>query len=204
MIQYDETKTYTPGTIVLYKGQQHKVCKNQSLYNLEKKRITATKQTTTKFTPETRHAITAARREAAQAAAQAGLSRMARPGTADPIMGAWSDIIESQARLAINTQRGRSSTIAAQFVGKAAGFFDINNEQNPQIVQNQAIIMSDQLAQAILTRVSDQFQAVDNSSYQQQEDQYPGTILDGIATDADTGSQGIGAGAAGAGEQGQE
>ena len=56
----------------------------------------------------------------ARQAAMNGLANASHIGNST--YDAWSEIVENQARLAMDVTRGRDSTNAATFVGKAAGF----------------------------------------------------------------------------------
>ena len=65
------------------------------------------------------HKLAAEKRIKAELAAGAGLGRITLSGSE---LAAWSDIVENQGRLALDTKKGQTSTKAAEFVGKAAGF----------------------------------------------------------------------------------
>jgi len=185
IIIYNENLVYEPGTVVMYKGQSWRVCKNQTLYNLTTGKISATKQTTTKITSESRHALNATRKESARQAAARGLARVRagkNPQADDQnALEAWADIVEAQGKLAKNTDQGRSSTGAAVFVGRAAGFLSKEEEQTAEKPVQVAVIISDQVAEALLTRVN----GVDNYNYQQQgaESTESGALVDIPAED---------------------
>ena len=172
-VPYDETLVYNPGTIVLWKGQIWKVCKNQALYNLVTNKLHATKALTSGITSESQHAFTARRREKAMQAAAAGLARVAAPTSQDAVLDAWSLIIEKQARLALSTDRGRDSTGAAKFVGSAAGLYGGKDAEHEQKQQQTTIILSDsvanQLINALFVQNDGGGMVVDNCSYQQQD-----------------------------------
>jgi hypothetical protein len=75
----------------------------------------------------------ARRYELAREAATDGLARLKPEAGA---YGAWSDIVEQQAMLAKDKERGRSSTEAARFTGRAVGFLVEKGNGSQQSLQN--------------------------------------------------------------------
>ena len=74
----------------------------------------------------------AQKRIEAELAAGRGMARIAGGSELD----AWSDIAEQQARLAIDTEKGRASTEASRFVCQAAGFIAERGRSSPETGAN--------------------------------------------------------------------
>ncbi len=103
--------------------ERYRILRNGAVYDLQAGRIAGNPPggTATAITPETSQAMHRRRAELriqAQAAARSGVATLA--GGSE--YKAWAEIARAQAKLALDTDKGRSSTEAARFVGQAAGF----------------------------------------------------------------------------------
>jgi hypothetical protein len=72
------------------------------------------------ITPANTGEMARLRAEKYRQAAAAGLARSVGGAGGKPV-AAWSHIVEKQSELAVDTEKGRSSTEAARFVGAAVG-----------------------------------------------------------------------------------
>ena len=96
------------------------VYKNGAVYDRSKGRIVANPGGgTTAITQANTSEMARLRAEKYREAAAEGLARAKGSGGAP--MAGWSHIVEKQSELAVDTEKGRSSTEAARFVGAAVG-----------------------------------------------------------------------------------
>ena len=79
--------------------------------------------------------LTRARWDKARDAAELGLTRL----SGDSAYAAWADIVENQAKMAADAEKGRSSTEAAKFVGHVTGFVADRRQNDGIFVQNAQI-----------------------------------------------------------------
>lgn len=99
--------------------ERYQILKNGSIYDHSIKKIVKA-PTVPNFTDHKQaQAAALSRHQAAQEAAITGLSRVS---TSKSALDAWANIVESQAKLAMDTDKGRSSTEAARFTGQTTGF----------------------------------------------------------------------------------
>jgi len=129
-----------------------KVLRNGAWYDTQRNRIVANPPggpSTGIKTQSQGVALATRRRQLAQEAAQAAIAEYGKaPGD---LYGGWRTIVRAQTGLALDVDKGRSSTEAARFVGSAAGFLsEVGRAGEAEYAPLDGVYLGPEMAKALV------------------------------------------------------